>query len=223
MKPKGKIWLIFFGCRSASLSLPHITLTHIPAVVILFTITTVYHYGQENLHKSTPSIKRTLLSFEVKCSKARKLLCRLHSHPSSHGQIMVGPLTASLKAIFSFLRPNSFRQRVVAIVRINKLDWQTGIWFPPLTVKCLSLGLVCLQVIHTQNYEYFYVSLTLTQPVVWWQWKSLDKSLMLASCSEHLKGEMIIASSVALSPVLQVKAITPNLQRQTETQKMDQQ
>lgn len=46
---------------------------------------------------------------------------------------------------------------------------------------------------------------------------------MLASCSEHLKGEMIIASSVALSPVLQVKAITPNLQRQTETQKMDQQ
>lgn len=109
VNPTGEICLVLLGCRSAPLSLPYIMLTHIPVVVILFTTSTAYHYAQGNLQKNTPLTKRTLLSFEVNCSKARKLFCRLHSHPSSHGWIMIGPLIVSSQAIFSFLRQKSFR------------------------------------------------------------------------------------------------------------------
>lgn len=152
VNPTGKICLILLGCRFAPLSLPYITLTRIPVVVILFTASTAYHCAQGNLHKNTLLTKRRLLSFEVNCSKARKLFCRLHSHPSSHGWIMIGPLIAWSQAIFSFLRQKSFRAGLLGgNSKDQHLTWQTAIWFFFLTVQCVSLGLAYLQVIQTQN------------------------------------------------------------------------
>lgn len=49
-----------------------------------------------------------------------------------------------------------------------------------------------------------------------------DKCLMSASGSEYLKGEMALTLHL-LNPVLQVKAVIPDSQREAETQKMGQQ
>lgn len=224
VNPTGEICLVLLGCRSAPLSLPYIMLTHIPVVVILFTTSTAYHYAQGNLQKNTPLTKRTLLSFEVNCSKARKLFCRLHSHPSSHGWIMIGPLIVSSQAIFSFLRQKSFR---AGLLGGNSKDQQAYlansylIFFPHCTMCILRSCLFA-----SDSDSKWLIFLWQPYPHVACSLMAMgvpgDKSLMSASGSEYLKGEMALTLHL-LNPVLQVKAVIPDSQREAETQKMGQQ
>lgn len=170
----------FLGCRFMPQSLLYNTQSHISV-----------HHNQSlplctgKLYTKMPIDLKSITDFKRTAQKQGNHCS--NSHPSLHGRIVIGPLIASLKVIFSFFKHKSFRQLFGGNNKKQQTYLETAIlyiFFSSLHNVSLRLG--NFHVFETRNDEYFFGSLTCKyfDPM-----GAMGKNLQ-CSGSEHLKGEI---------------------------------